>query len=336
MEEIVNDFLSEVRLIVQEDLAEGEAFASVVLNPSLRWMKFILLDDQPNENKQRITQKEFPNIIQSGVHMPIKMAEGAIADGHDLALPIGVITHLKKVTNRIEGLAALWSRERPEDIELIVTEFNKGNTPQFSYEVPFTEEKEAESGIKDLVGTSLGAATLVNMPAFAGRTHLLAIAAKQRETEETKNMEELETLKQQVTEAQATIAKLTKELAEKNEAQAGIDKELGELREFKTEVDRLAGEADQIAKVEEKFTEAGIEKDDEYFETNKGLLLSLDDKAVDFMVQEFVALAATQEEDVDLDVDLDDKDGVPPVKPKKDGVPKTMKDLAEAMQEELK
>jgi hypothetical protein len=337
MKDKLEDFLSEVRLIVQEDLVKGEAFASIKLNPSLRWMKFILLDDKPNGNKQRVPKEEFSNIIKTGVHMPIKMAEGAIADGHDEALPIGVITNLKQINNRIEGLAALWSRERPEDIDYIINEFEAGNVPQISYELPFEEYKESEAGVQDLYGTSLGAATLVNMPAFKGRTPVVALASDSGDgdttLEETKLMDELETLKQQYSESQDTIKELEKELAEQKEAQASVDKELEELREFKAEIEKKAEEADKLDKVEKKFAEAGIEKDNEYFEDNKELLLGLDETAIDFMVQELVSFASKKE---DKKADLEDEDAIPPLSGEKNTKPTTMKELSDALNKSMR
>lgn len=337
MRDKLENFLSEVQLIVQDDLS-GEAYASITLNPHLRWMKFILLDDQPNENKERVPQKEFENIIKTGVNMPLKMAEGAIADGHEDAKPIGVITHLMKVKNRIEGLAALWSRERPEDIEFILEEFNKGVTPQVSYELPYQDIEETEAGVKDLLGTSLRGVALVRIPAFAGRTPVVAMAAKEAgesdtKLEDDKLMDELEALKQQYAEAQDTIKELNDELAELKESQASVNEELEELRGFKAEIDKLAEEADKLDKVEQKFTEAGIKRDEEYFDTNKELLLSLDETALDFMVQELVAFASEEKEDKTPDIDNDD--AIPPLTPDKDTTPQSMKDLAKALNEEL-
>jgi hypothetical protein len=336
MKETLENFLSELELVVQADLAKGEAFASVNLNPNLRWMKFILLDDQPNENKQRVPQKEFQNIIKTGIHMPIKMAEGAIADGHDEARPIGVITHLKQIKNRIEGLAALWSKERPEDIDYVLEEFNSGSVPQISYELPYADSEKTEAGIENLFETSLRAATLVNLPAFAGRTPIVAMASKEESDtnlEDDKLMDELETLKQDHEKALDTIKELEKDLAEMKEAQASTDKELEELREFKAEVDKEAEEADKLDKIEKKFAEAGIKKDDEYFETNKERLLSLDSEALDFMVQEMVAFANKEE---DKSKDLDNDDGIPPMKGDKDTAPKSMKEFADALNAEMR
>lgn len=344
MKDRLENFLSEVRLVEQQDLNEGEAFASVTLNPNLRWMKFILLDDQPNENKQQVTKEEFQNIIKTGIHMPIKMAEGAISEGHkddkdNWLRPIGVITHLKQIANRVEGLAALWSKERPEDIDLVKDEFDSGTIPQISYELPYTSSEFTEDGIEILHGTSLRGAAFVRRPAFAGRTPVLAMASTAGDDtnlEDTKIMDELELLKQQHSDALDKIKELEKELADKNEAQAGIDKELEELREFKSNIEKLAEEADRLDKIETKFAEAGIKQDSKYFDDNKEMLLSLNETALDFMVQEMVAFANKKEDKTGDDKpNLDNKEGIPPVTPEKDTAPNSMKEFADAFSKEL-
>lgn len=337
MEEKLQNFLSEVRLVTQGDIPEGEAFASIVLNPTLRWMKFILTDDKPNGNKQRVPQEEFPNIIQTGKHMPIKMAEGEIADGHENARPIGVITNLKQVKNRIEGLAALWSRERPEDIEYVLEQFESGSPPQISYEMPYTDSNYTEAGIEELGGVVLSAATFVKFPAYEGRTPVIAMASKEdagesdTNLEETKVMDELEKLQGQLDEANDKIKELETQLAEKSDAEASLNEEVTELREYKAEQERVAAEVEKLDAIEAKFSEAGIEKDDEYFTENKEMLLNLDETAIDFMVQEMVSFAKKQE---DNKPDLDNDDDIPPMTGDR-STPKDIKELAKALTKTL-
>jgi len=307
-------------LIKEAGLDEKDAFASVTLNPTLRWLKFILTDDQPNANKQRIPQEEFDNLIKSGINMPIKMAAGDIADGHENSFPVGVITHLKKVANKIEGLAALWSKERPEDIDLIINEFESGSPPQISWEVPYMEEVLRENGVKDLIGTILRAATLVRRPAFEGRTPVIAVAAKEvievtepTETdssmEENNTMEELDVLKSQLQEAQDRIKELEGQLQEKDEGFAAVEEELTSLREFKAQIEKEDAEAEQLASVRAKFAEAGIEKPDEYYIENRERFLSMTMEAVEFMVQEMTAFAKLAEASLEDDDSEGDGDG---------------------------
>ena len=260
-----------VRLIIDK-LGDDDAFASVTLNPTLRWLKFILTDDQPNENKQRIPQDEFDNLIRSGVNMPIKM-----------------------------GLAALWSKERPEDLDIIINEFEAGTPPQISWEVPYTEEVENENGIKDLKGIILRAATLVRSPAYSGRTPILAVAAKTNKPTETNSIKEtnnmtddkLKELEVQLSDAKEKITELEGQLKEKTDSFASVEEELTELRGFKAQIDKDADEDDKLASVRTKFTDAEIEKSDEYFAENRERFLSLDEEGLDFLVQEMSAFAKT-------------------------------------------
>jgi len=313
--------------LIKEKLAEDDAFASLTLNPTLRWLKFILTDDQPNENKQRIPQEEFDNLIKSGINMPIKMAAGDIADGHDGSFAIGVITHLKQVANKIEGLAALWSKERPDDVNLILNEFDSGTPPQISWEVPFTDEVKDENGISTLKGIILRAATLVRRPAFAGRTPILAIAATEiKPIEAEANIEEdinmtddkLKVLEDQLAEATDKITELEGQLKEKTDGFAAVETELTDLREFKASIDKDTEEAEKLASVRTKFAEAEIKKSDEYFVENKERFLALDEAGLEFMVQEMSAFAKTSVATASLEGgdeggDEEDKEGLPAV-----------------------
>lgn len=155
-----------------------EASASISLNPAVSWVKFVLTDDQPNKNKQRIPQEEFGNLIRTGIFMPLKMAKGAIKDGHDGAEPIGVITHLKQVGNQILGLAALWSKEREADIASLKALASKNSPINLSWEILYGQSETSDDGVESLHDTSLRATTIVGMPAYGGRTPILAVAAK--------------------------------------------------------------------------------------------------------------------------------------------------------------
>lgn len=155
----------------------GEAVASKVsADKSVTWAKFVLTDDLPNGNRQRIPAEEFDNIIRSGIFKPVKMGIGEIKDGHEEAHPLGVITHLAKDGNKIIALAALWDKERTEDVSL-VKELVQSNKPvNVSWEVLYSRSSVSK-GISDLYDTVLRAVTIVGMPAYAGRTQFIAIAA---------------------------------------------------------------------------------------------------------------------------------------------------------------
>lgn len=297
MEEERIAFLIKEFEYVQDDQDE-EAQAAISQNPFVTWVKFILTDDMPNANKQRIPVEEFANIIKSGVFMPLKMAYDKINDGHEESFPVGVISHLKQHKNQVIGLAALWDKERPQDINLIREKYANKTPLQLSWEVLFKNSSIDENGITDLKDTSLRAVTLVGRPAYEGRTPIVAVAS----TEDNK-LEELEKLQKDVANLTALLADRESALAEKIAALAAKDAELStsslelvELRKFKTDYDQAKAEVEAIAKIKEKFVGAGIEKDEEYFASNKQMLMSLAPEALDFMVQEMIAFSAVHKE----------------------------------------
>ena len=215
----------------------NESFASLLLNPNVTWAKFILTDDEPNGNKVRIPKEEFSNLINSGVHMPIKMTLGQI-EGHEASIPIGVITHLKEVSNRVEGLAALWSSERPEDVGLLKEKKDNDETLNISWEIgyqAFTESEKYE-GVMDLYHTVLKAATVVETPAYEGRTTILALAEMEKinmEEQELK-IKELET---SLTELQEEKVELLEKLDGSVASVEELTAELSGLQEFKAQVE---------------------------------------------------------------------------------------------------
>lgn len=175
-----------VELINESEASEvfGVAVASEVANPAVTYVKFTLTDNKRNANRQRIPDSEFQNLVRTGIFMPIKMAEGEISPGHKFTKPLGVMTHLKEVVNEfgnkaIIALAALWSEERPEDIQLLKTRFAEKKPIDVSWEVLYSDaEYNPEFDSTDLLGTVLKAATIVGNPAYQGRTQFLSVAAK--------------------------------------------------------------------------------------------------------------------------------------------------------------
>lgn len=183
-----NPTLNKLEFIPTDELPDEivDAEASLMLNPYVRWAKFIFTDDQPNGNNERTPLSEFDNLIQSGIHMPIKMAEGRVEDGHEDATPIGVITHLTKTTaemagkiiNQIIGLAAFWLKERPSDVTYLKERIDSGQDVNLSWEIGAQEKIIAPDGVFDWTGTAVQAVTVVDRPAYLGRTRIVAMAAK--------------------------------------------------------------------------------------------------------------------------------------------------------------
>jgi len=184
MSTISNDTDFMLELVTENEAISEfkEATSATTNNPAVTWAKFVLTDDLPNKNKQRIPFEEFGNLIKSGIYMPIKMARGLIKDGHELSEPLGVITNLKKEKvkekNIIMGLAALWSRERPEDIKFLKDSANEGRPLNLSWEILFKNSTKGEDGVEELHDIVLKASTVVGKPAYDDRTPILAIAAK--------------------------------------------------------------------------------------------------------------------------------------------------------------
>jgi len=300
----------EFSLQLVEDF-DDEAFAAVAKNKAFNYLKFILTDDQPNANKQLVPLEEFENLIQSGYFTPIKMALKRIEDGHEESFPLGVITHLKQENNLIKGIAALWSRERPEDVELVKDAYAKKIPLNVSWEIMYADSEMTDEGIEVLKGTSLRAATIVGLPAYQGRTPIYAVASK---NQEDKNLDELELTKQQLTDANSKLGEVQTSLDETLKKVAELEGEIAPLKEFKASADADKEKAEKLTSIRKKFADAGLQKEDEYFSTNEELLLNLSEPSLDFMIQELVSFSSKEEkasskkEIPNLKADPDEKD----------------------------
>jgi hypothetical protein len=291
-----------VKLILEDkNEIENEVFAAISLNPDVTWAEFTLTDDSVNANGHRIPQSEFSNLIKTGINMPIKMAYEQIEEGHDKSFPIGVITHLKKVKNKIIGLAALWNKERPEDVEFIKERYNSEEPLDLSWEISYETEEEGEDGVINLIGTSLNATTLVGSPAYKGRLGITALASDEEEV--NKLEEKLEKLEKKLEEKDELLASTLKEkkelessLEEAQDKLSKQDEQLQGLLEFKETVEAERAKEEKLASIQEMFEEAGLEKEEDYFEANAEKLLELDESTLEFMIQEAVAFAEKKEE----------------------------------------
>lgn len=329
MSKLINFDENVVELILKGDESSEENFkeemASVVRNPMVTWAKFILADDMPNKNGVVLPQSEFDNIIKSGIHMPIKMAYEDIEEDHENAYPIGVITNLKKVKNKLVGLAAFWAKERPEDIAMLKEMHEKEEPINISWEIT-CYEKELEDGNVEIENASLRAATIVGLPAYGGRTPILAMASKQQEE---KILDELEKTKQElqtVTDERDALKTKVSELESSIEELNGLQEEVASLREFKEEIDAEREREEKMASLKKKFDEAGIEKDEEYFVENGERLLNLEPEDLDFMLQELVAFAPKTEKHAS-------KEKLPNFTSGSNDDEKSPKELAEALME---
>jgi len=238
---------------------DKDALASISKNSQFSYMAFILTDDKPNENKQRIPEEEFDNLIESGFYTPLKMAYNEMKDGHEDAFPLGPITHLKKFKNQIKCIATLWARERPEDVEYLKDSFANKLPLNVSWEILYQDSSTNDDGIETLSGTSLRAVTIVGLPAYAGRTPIVAVASKIKEED---TLDELEKTKVELKEIKDELSGIKDELKSRSEEVDTKETELTELRDFNT---------------------------------NKELLLGLSSEALEFMIQELVAFSTTKD-----------------------------------------
>lgn len=291
-----------------------EVLAAISKNPTLKWIKFVLTDDAPNANNQRIPKEEFSNITKTGLHMPIKMAQGFIREGHEYSVPIGSITSLIARDNRVEGIAGLWSKEFPEEVELLQEMTASEEKPQLSWELLYHEASKDEDDVDVLQGVSLSAATIVGMPAYEGRTPIVLMAAKKDDEseanytitmEDNETMEELERLQKRVSELETSESELKASLKEKEDALAelqaqfdSMSSEKEELAEFKAEVEAEREKKEKLEGLKKLFSDAGIELPDEYLENEEkqAALLAMDLTQVEFLIQELALFASSSEE----------------------------------------
>jgi hypothetical protein len=262
-------------------------------NPTLTWMEFIFTDDLPNANKVGIKADQFASILQTGILMPLKAAEGTIAPGHEGSTPLGVIANLAEKYNEtlnktdILGKAALWSEERKEDIEQIKTAYASGDPLEISWELLFSEDVTDEEGIRWLQAPIVRAATLVGVPAYSGRTPVLAVASVEdvnvSETKTEETQVELEELTQKLAEATSRITELEASLKTLTEEASG-------LREFKASVEAKEAKAALLNTRLAAFAESGLTFSAEDINAKQDAWLSLNDEAFNFLVGELKGL----------------------------------------------
>jgi DNA gyrase/topoisomerase IV subunit A len=282
-------------------LDEQEADAAIAMNDNLSYAKFIITDDLPNLNKKRVPLEEFVNLIKSSIFMPFKMGQGTIEKGHENSKPIGVIAQSKQENNQIIGIAGLWKKENEAEIKILKDMQTRGLQPQISWEILYTDSTVTEDGIEELRGTQLRAATVVGMPAYAGRTPVLELASDQSDPMISNDMmgeteTETEDIQTEMDELKQEIEQLKLMLAEKETELQTLKTQNSELAEFKAKVELDAAELEKFASIKTKFKDAGISKEDSYFEEKKPILMKLGDEELDFMVQELVSFSTIKPE----------------------------------------
>lgn len=282
----------EYTLITPIILKIGEEVASVQ-NPTLNYLEFVFTDNQPNANRKGIPESAFASLIDTGVLMPVKMANGEISRGHEGTVPIGVISSMDRRQvedlKQVVGKAALWSKEHPESIKILKESYAAGDPLNMSWELLYTESTTDDSGNEWLQDPVVRAITVVGAPAYGGRTPIESVASKTTSnisSSEDANVDELENLKTQLTNLQAEKAELERKLAEKSAELEAANTELASLKEFKAAVDKREAEAQLLSNRLAKLAESGINYTDEEVSAKREMLLNLDEVAFDYLVAE--------------------------------------------------
>ena len=293
-----------------------EVSAAVSKNPTLKWIKFILTDDAPNANMQRIPVEEFTNLVRTGVHMPIKMSQGYIRDGHEYSVPIGSIASLVEREHHVEGIAGLWRKEFPGEIDILEEMTASEEKPQLSWELLYRASVIEDDGTEAFHNVALAAATVVGIPAYEGRTPIVLMASKQESDADYKiKIEEYDKMEEKLNKLQTQVDSLTETnkeletsfstLKAEHETLKGelenVSAEKEELAEFKSLIDAEKAEAEKLASILKLFEDAELTVPAEYLENEekKASLLDMDTKQLEFFLHEISLFASVEEDETE-------------------------------------
>ncbi len=354
-------FISPIVQLSTEDIKSlpKEVVAAISRNPTLKWIKFVLTDDSPNAKAQRIPKEEFANLVKTGVHMPIKMAQGFIREGHEFSVPIGSITNLVERENFVEGIAGLWQKEFPDEIDVLQERASSDEKPQLSWEILYQDSKfDDNSGVETFEGVMLEAATFVEAPAYEGRTPVVVMASKKEAqaddykivTEDYNNMEEqLKALEIELAKARSESESLTSDLATLQESFDALETEKGELTTsneelsaFKSEIEEARAQEAKLEALTELFSNSEVRLPEDYLEDEekREQLLAMDLNDVEFLIRDLSSFAPEDgveagQEEVAEKKRLGSKDETPNLdgEKEKDWTPE---EIADAMREDQK
>lgn len=236
------------KIIINNKITIKSVAEASISNPFIKEVSFILTDDKPNANFVGIRKEDFFSLAQSAIWMPIKMAPGQIAEGHDGATPLGVITETTIEEACISGVGVIWPEERPSDVSFL-TEKTEHAEAFLSWEIAYEQMDIDEDGIGWLKNPILLATTLVSRPAYGERTRVLEVSSKDGIM---KNEEELSETTQDILESpevetEVEIEEPTEEpeenpVVEETEDYTDVEykkmlEELEALREYKDQVE---------------------------------------------------------------------------------------------------
>jgi len=268
--------------------------ASVESHPLLSNIEFIFTDFEPNKNKQGIPTEEAQNIIDSAINMPVKVNFKGKIGNHAGAIPVGPIDSVYQNGEAIYAKASIWKDEYPELVDFLEKSLEEEKPVGFSWEI-YYQDSDQMSGVEWLRGCVVAAVTMVENPAYKGRTPLLSLA----EENEVEIMEELnkkiEELTSKVAEKDSEIEDLKTKMAatedllkaanasvkeaesvikSKTEALSLVTAERDDLRTYreKTEAETRAVRLREDRKKELDFLKTGIS-----FDSNAERFLSMSD-----------------------------------------------------------
>jgi hypothetical protein len=284
------------------------------VHPLQSELSFVFTDYSPNANKQAVSKAEAANLIRTGLYMPVKVDfKGSGVGNHFGAIPIGPIISMEDDGERIIGKAVVWKDEYGDVVEYLEEKSKAEGGVQFSWELYYRQSSVDDSGVEWLGDTIVAATTIVDVPAYQGRTPLLSIAAEQRTLGEL--LQRIELLERQVAEMKEvqmaveseevieveveveTEVEIVPEVEAEAETEASddapaedvpstdIEAELRELRAFKAAIEAEARKQEYTKKRRSSLTEAGILLSDDEFAAQLDFILALDDTAFDKFVQ---------------------------------------------------
>jgi hypothetical protein len=209
---------------------------------------FIFTDFKPNRNRQGVPESEAENIVRTGINMPVKANfTGGAVKGHNNAMPIGPITMMEQQGDKIVGHAVIWKDEFPDLTQYLEEASKDADGVQFSWELYYKNAEADVNGTLWLHDCIVAGAAIVADPAYAGRTHLLALAEE--------NKMNLDELKAQVSELSDKLWSMLDSLYAALSLPGSIDKAAGIEAQFTAVIEALKGMAEAKASLEAQLTE---------------------------------------------------------------------------------
>jgi len=261
----------------------GTAFASAdVNNPTQKYIKFVFTDYLPNVNRQGVPVEEAENIIKTGLYMPVKVNFNNGPKGHPRAIPIGPITSMRQEDDKIIGEAVIWSVEFPDVADYLdIASASEGGV-QFSWELAHSESTADENGVTWLRNIVVVGITMVDNPAYKGRTPLIAVAEELTSMDLEQALADLANANDRVSELETQLG----EISVLGDKITQLETELTELRNFKTMVETEAEKANVLADRRTKLSEAGVVFSDEEFDERSSIIFDMPETAFDFYVKD--------------------------------------------------